>query len=243
MTCKTFASLVSAAGVAAVLAFAPTLHAVTPAPDGGYAGNNTAEGTNSLFNLTSGFNNTALGFDALFHNTTGGQNTGVGSTAAFFNTTGNFNTAVGWRALFNNGTGSSNIAVGFNAGQNIVSLSNNIDIGNDGTAADFNTIRIGTEGVHKFAFIAGISGVAVTGNTVCVSSDGELGECAAAGQPQASANKVMQKLEEQASRIAEQDKAIKALTASLKEQSAQIQKVSAELAVAKAKPTLVANQK
>jgi hypothetical protein len=243
MTCKTFASLVSAAAIGALLAFAPTLRAVTPAPDGGYANNDTAEGTDSLFNLTSGFNDTALGFDALFHDTTGGQNTAVGSSSAFFTTTGNFNTAVGWRALFNNGTGSANIAIGYNAGQNIVSLSNNIDIGNIGTAGDFNTIRIGTEGLHKFAFIAGISGVPVSGVSVCVTSNGELGECAAAGQPQASANKVIQKLEEQASRIAEQEKAINALTASLKEQSAQIQKVSAELAVAKAKPTLVANQK
>jgi uncharacterized coiled-coil protein SlyX len=243
MTCKTFASLVSAAAIAALLAFAPTLRAVTPAPDGGYANNNTAEGTNSLLNLGSTFNNTGLGFDALFHDTTGGENTGVGASAAFSVTTGNFNTAVGWRALFNNGSGSSNIAIGVNAGQNIISLSNNIEIGNDGTTGDFNTIRIGTEGLHKFAFIAGISGVLVSGVSVCVTSDGELGECAGPGQPQASASKVIQKLEEQASRIAEQDKAIKALTANLKEQSAQIQKVSAELAVAKAKPTLVANQK
>src|ERR1051325_11508430 len=125
MTYKTFASLVSAAAIAALLAFAPTLRAVTPAPDGGYANNNTAEGTNSLFNLTSGFNNTALGFDALFHNTTGGQNTGVGWTAPFFITTGTFNTAVRWRALFSDGPGSSNGAFAFNAAPNIVSLSGN----------------------------------------------------------------------------------------------------------------------
>jgi hypothetical protein len=33
--------------------------AVSPAPDGGYAGNNTAEGTSALFSLTSGADNTA----------------------------------------------------------------------------------------------------------------------------------------------------------------------------------------
>lgn len=236
-----FATAAVIAVVSTLLAFSPTLRAVTPAPDGGYANNNTAEGTNALFNLTTGANNTALGFEALFHTTSGGQNTGVGSFAGFFNDTGNFNTALGWRALYNNKSGSSNIAIGYNAGQNVVSLSNNIEIGNQGTAGDFNTIRIGTEGTHKFTFIAGISGVFVSGSTVCVSSEGELGECAAA-QPTAS-NDLMQKLGEQASRIAEQEKIIQALTASVKEQAAQIQKVSAELAVMKAKPQLVSNQK
>ena len=35
--------------------------AVSPAPDGGYLGNNTAEGQNALFSLTSGIFNTAVG--------------------------------------------------------------------------------------------------------------------------------------------------------------------------------------
>ena len=48
--------------------------AVSPAPDGGYAGNNTAEGTSALFSLTSGADNTAIGFQALFSNTSGTYN-------------------------------------------------------------------------------------------------------------------------------------------------------------------------
>src|SRR6266436_6691314 len=52
--------------------------AVSPAPDGGYAGSNTAEGTSALFSLTSGIDNTGLGFQALFHDTTGFYNTGTG---------------------------------------------------------------------------------------------------------------------------------------------------------------------
>src|SRR5436190_4317027 len=36
-------------------------HAVSPAPDGGYPGGNTAEGNNALLGLTSGVWNTALG--------------------------------------------------------------------------------------------------------------------------------------------------------------------------------------
>lgn len=43
--------------------------AVTPAPDGGYANGNTAEGTNALFSLTTGGGNTASGYTALIFNT------------------------------------------------------------------------------------------------------------------------------------------------------------------------------
>ena len=47
-------------------ALSPTAQAVTPSPDGGYAGFNTAEGTNALFSLTTGIWNTAIGGYALF---------------------------------------------------------------------------------------------------------------------------------------------------------------------------------
>ena len=46
-----------------------TAQAVSPPPDGGYPGQNTAEGDNALFHLTSGTDNTAIGFEALFSNT------------------------------------------------------------------------------------------------------------------------------------------------------------------------------
>jgi len=39
----------------------PRGKAVSPAPDGGYPGGNTAEGQNALFSLTSGTYNTAVG--------------------------------------------------------------------------------------------------------------------------------------------------------------------------------------
>src|SRR6266496_1959977 len=66
----------------------PIVQGVTPAPDGGYPNGNTAEGTNALFNLTTGTWNTALGGQALFHNMTGNNNTAVGLNALFFNTDG-----------------------------------------------------------------------------------------------------------------------------------------------------------
>src|ERR1051325_10676512 len=78
----------------------PKAHAVSPAPDGGYANFNTAEGTNALFHLTTGAYNTALGGQALFSDTGGGYNTAVGLNSLYANTSGNYNTATGFEALY-----------------------------------------------------------------------------------------------------------------------------------------------
>ena len=59
-------------------ALSPKGQAVSPPPDGGYAADNTAEGTDALFSLTTGSENTATGFDALFSNTTGQNNNAIG---------------------------------------------------------------------------------------------------------------------------------------------------------------------
>jgi hypothetical protein len=101
----------------ACFGLAQSTHAVLPPPppDGGYPGNNTAEGTNALFNLTTGANNTATGFEALDNNTTGGNNTATGIVALFSNNTGVQNNATGAFALFSNTTGNGNIADGFEA--------------------------------------------------------------------------------------------------------------------------------
>ena len=73
--------LLSLTLVLAWLALAPAARAVLPAPDGAYPGNNTAEGQDALFSLTTGPNNTAVGFDALYSNTVGSANTANGSRA------------------------------------------------------------------------------------------------------------------------------------------------------------------
>src|SRR5438477_152350 len=91
------------------------VQAVSPAPDGGYANFNTAEGDNALLSLTTGANNTANGSSALANNTTGAENTANGSTALGGNTTGPYNTANGFNALYRNTTGSRNTATGVNA--------------------------------------------------------------------------------------------------------------------------------
>jgi hypothetical protein len=96
----------------ACFALYPTAQAVSPAPDGGYPGGNTAEGQNALFSLTTGGYNTAIGFLSLRSNTTSSLNTAVGAGALFGNTDGNNNTATGAGALLSDTIGYSNTANG-----------------------------------------------------------------------------------------------------------------------------------
>lgn len=69
--------------IATVSCFALLAHAqaVSPPPDGGYPGGNTAEGQNALFSLTTGSFNTAVGYVSLRSGTTGSYNTAVGAGA------------------------------------------------------------------------------------------------------------------------------------------------------------------
>jgi Chaperone of endosialidase len=92
----------------------PGARAVSPPPDGGYPGGNTAEGTDALLSLSSGTNNTAIGADALANNVSGNDNTAVGFQALLL-ATGNHNTAVGSEALFFDTSGHDNTATGFQA--------------------------------------------------------------------------------------------------------------------------------
>jgi trimeric autotransporter adhesin len=114
---KTFISSFFVALTFAILSigFVPRVQAVSPAPDGGYASGNTAEGTNALFHLTTGTRNTADGYLALFFNTSGYFNTAIGSQALYSNSTGFNNTAVGVDTLWHNTTGTNNAATGLYA--------------------------------------------------------------------------------------------------------------------------------
>jgi hypothetical protein len=123
----------------ASVALSPSVQAVSPPPDGGYPNQNTAEGTDALFSLTSGFANTALGYRALFDDTTGHSNTAIGSLALFNNTSGAFNTANGVSALQSNTTGFNNTATGFSA------LPNNTT-GFRNTANGFQALNFNTTG-------------------------------------------------------------------------------------------------
>jgi hypothetical protein len=103
-------------------------HAVTPPPDGGYPGGNTAEGQGALLSLSTGIYNTALGLYSLVSLTDGefntavgagtllankaDENTATGTGALLSNTIGDSNTADGAFALFNNTSGVENTAIG-----------------------------------------------------------------------------------------------------------------------------------
>ena len=123
---------------------------------------------------TGGSANTATGFGTLVANSTGNSNAAIGYSALAKNVSGSGNTALGHFALVN-GTGSSNIAIGDSAGRSLTTGSENIDIGNAGKAGESSTIRMGAQGTQTSTFIAGISGVAVTGRQVLITSAGKLG--------------------------------------------------------------------
>ena len=80
--------------------------AVSPPPDGGYPGGNTAEGQNALLSLTSGTYNTAVGIYSLLSLTDGEFCTGVGAGTLLANTADQ-NTATGAGALLSNTPASS----------------------------------------------------------------------------------------------------------------------------------------
>jgi hypothetical protein len=113
----------------------PKAQALSPAPDGGYPGGNTAEGQNALFSVSSGGYNTAVGFLSLRSETTGNFNTAIGAGTLLVNTADN-NTATGAGALLSDSTGAANTADGtfalfgnttgnFNTANGYLALQNN----------------------------------------------------------------------------------------------------------------------
>jgi trimeric autotransporter adhesin len=139
-----------------------SVQAVSPPPDGGYPGNNTAEGDGALLLLTTGGKNTASGFRALFANTTGSDNTASGAAALFANTTGGDNTANGFSALSQNTTGGNNTATGSSA------LEFNTT-GSDNTANGFKALFSNSTGVFNtasgaFALFSNTTGTNNTAN-------------------------------------------------------------------------------
>jgi hypothetical protein len=143
---------------------------VIPAPDGGYAGGNTAEGQDALQSLTNGVDNTAIGLfsllsvtDANFNtgvgagtllSNTGDQNTATGAGALLSNSTGESNTASGGFALFSNTTANFNTAIGFEA------LFSNI-VGSDNTATGAEALLSNIDGTENTA----AGGAALLSNT------------------------------------------------------------------------------
>jgi len=137
------------------------------------AGGNTGVGSSSLIGLTSSVSNAAFGYISLTSLTSGtGLNTAIGYAA-------------GWQLV----TGANNCLIGNIAGQNYTgSESSNIVIGSGvgGTAGESNVVRIGTQGSsaqqQNKCFIAGITGVTVTGSAVLCSTTGALGTIASSAR-------------------------------------------------------------
>ena len=128
---KTTTRLILSICVLGCFTLLPKALAVSPPPDGGYPGGNTAEGQRALLSLTTGTYNTAVGFLSLESSVTGNfntatgagtllvntadDNTATGAAALLTNSSGSFNTANGAFALFSNTTGNNNNAFGFEA--------------------------------------------------------------------------------------------------------------------------------
>ena len=188
-------------------ALAQRTQAVSPAPDGGYPGQNTAEGQNALSSLTTGgFNtangwlslravttasfNTAVGAGTLLANT-GDENTATGAGALLSNTSGIQNTAGGAFTVFSNTTGNFNTAEGSTALLSNTIGSGNIAIGvatlEANTTGDNNT-AVGTQagfnqttGNYNVYIGSGMFGVAGESNACYIASI--FGQTSANGMP------------------------------------------------------------
>jgi Chaperone of endosialidase len=166
----------------------PKAQAVSPSPDGGYPGGNTAEGASALFSLNTGSYNTAVGFFSLRSNTIGSLNTATGAGALFLNAganpnTASANTATGAVALLNNTTGFNNTATGVQAlvsnttgdhntaDGNAALLSNTTGFGN--TASGVEALFNNTSGFFNTAlgFEAGNS-VTTASNVIAIGTAG-----------------------------------------------------------------------
>jgi hypothetical protein len=154
----------------------PNADAVSPPPDGGYPGGNTAEGQKALLSLTTGGFNAAIGYFSLSANVTGSFNTAVGAgaldlntadrntatgaAALLGNTIGRFNTASGAFALVSNTTGNNNSGTGAEA------LFSNTT-GSDNTATGLSALSSNTIGNSNTATGEGAlsHNITGTGNT------------------------------------------------------------------------------
>ena len=163
---KTITTIISSALAAfACFALIPTTQAVSPPPDGGYPGGNTAEGQAALLSLTTGGFNTAVGFFSLRVNGTGSFNTAVGA-GALLATTADSNTATGTAALLSNGTGANNTATGVGA------LSSNTT-GNANTAYGSAALGNNTTGNVNIGLGEGAGTNVITANgVICIGAAG-----------------------------------------------------------------------
>jgi len=152
----------------------PNAFGVSPAPDGGYPGGNTAEGQAALSSLTSGAYNTAIGLFSVRSNTEGSFNTAVGAGTLLLST-GEENTATGAGALLSNTTGIQNTANG------AFSLFSNTE-GSDNTAVGDQTLFGNTIGFANTATGYQALFGNTTGNFNTATGDGALASNTSGGE-------------------------------------------------------------
>jgi hypothetical protein len=188
----------------------PKTRAVSPPPDGGYPGGNTAEGQAALLSLTTGLYNTGIGVFSLLSLSDGNFCTGVGAGTLLANTADE-NTATGAGALFSNGIGGANTATGaFALFSNTEGSTNtaigdfvlfNNTVGNFNTAIGGNALGSNTEGgantaIGNFALALNTTGSiniaigssALSSNTT---GNGNIGVGASAGTGVTTADNVI----------------------------------------------------
>jgi hypothetical protein len=150
----------------------PKAQAVSPAPDGGYPGGNTAEGQSALLSRTTGGFNTANGWLSLRSNMTGNFNTAIGAGTLLANTADG-NTATGAVALLqpHYGIAQSRARTGKLQGHVTDAQSGKALVGATviwSRGTDTRAVQGATDAVGRYAFAVPIVG-GVTQNTITLS--------------------------------------------------------------------------
>jgi hypothetical protein len=149
---------------------------------------NTAIGYDALTTNTSGYGNTAMGGFALGLNTIGIENTATGNAALAVNTSGSENTASGLGALRGNTTGSFNTAAGNGALGNNTTGNNNTasgssaltfnKTGGNNTALGYEALAESMTGSGNIAigFEAGFNAPAANNNSIYIGNAGSASD-------------------------------------------------------------------
>ena len=115
-------------------------------------GNNSATGYQALYDNSTGANNVATGFQALRYNSTGANNVANGYQALRSNTTGGNNAASGTVALYSNTTGYNSVALGHQALYSNTTASQNSAMGYQalyGNTTGFNNVASGFQSLYS----------------------------------------------------------------------------------------------
>lgn len=151
---------------------------------GSSGSSNIAIGTSALQN-TSGNFNTCMGFSAMLGSSgASASNSAIGHSSLAAISSGSSNSCLGDSTGTSLNSGSYNVLIGQSAGSGYTtgSESSNILLSASGTASESNVMRLGTAGSGNgqvsTCYIAGITGVTVTGTAVLCSATGQLGTIA-----------------------------------------------------------------